>query len=139
MPEDHEQRETEPDETPILPDAKIRIARAVTLPEKPPMHRLTVPVRRVLFDLDSVTNCVDDNIGAFMQAQLVMAGVYAAIIKLLEGQARLTLPEIRGVLIIAAEAILAIIAAALEKDKTLGFRLETSGGKRQAPRISNRA
>lgn len=139
MPEDDEQIETEPDETTKLADDKITIARAVTLPEKPPMDRLTVPVRRALLSLDCATNCVDDNLGAFMQAQLVMAGVYAAIRRLLEGQPRLTLPEIRGVIIIAAQAIAAIIAAALERDKTLRVRLESSSGKLQAPKIRNRA
>lgn len=139
MLEDNERRDIEPANTTTLADAKISIARAVTLPEKPPMDRLTVPVRRALLSLDSATNCVDDNLGAFMQAQLVIAGLYDAIKRVLEGQPRLTLPEIRGVIIIAAQAIAAIIAAALEKDKTLRVSVETSGGKRQAPRIRNQA
>lgn len=139
MPEDNEQIETEPDETTILADSKARIAATVTLPEKPPMDRLTVPVRRALLGLDSATNLVDGDPRAFLQAQLVIAGLYDAIKRVLADQERLTLPEIRGVILIAAQAITAIIATALEKDKTLRVRLEPSGGKRQAPRISNRA
>lgn len=130
MTEDNEQRET---------DANIRIARAVTLPEKPPMDKLTVPIRRALLSLDCATNCVDNDPSAFLQAQLVIAGLYGAIKKVLEGQPRLTLPEIRGVITIAAQAIAAIIAAALEKDKTLRVRLEPSSGKQQTSRIRNQA
>ncbi|MBI4235512.1 hypothetical protein HY604_04400 [Candidatus Peregrinibacteria bacterium] len=111
-----------------------RIIDIVTLPQRPDMTRLTVPLRRALLGLDMATNLVDGDQHAFMKAQLVIAGVYAAIFRLLETQACITLPEIRCIIIMAAEAISEILAANLERDKSLKVRLETSAKGRRAPR-----
>lgn len=113
------------------------VARVVSLPAKPNMQQLTVPLRLALYHLDSATDFVDDDPKAFEQAQLVIGGVYAAIKRLLEQQPRLTLPDVRWVIAIAAQAIARILADTFEKDSSLRVRIQRP--RRPAPRISNLA
>lgn len=113
------------------------IERVVSLPTKPDMRRLTPPLRSALYALDSATDFVDGDPKAFNQAQLVIGGVYAAISRLLEQQTRLTLPEVRWVIVIAAQAIIKILADTLEKDPSLNVRIQRP--RRTSPLIRNQA